>query len=151
MLPWRTFGVVPTYLAIHQTALLVVTLFVGVMLRHMLEKGADTWHGRLMMREMAEPTEYTDEHVERFVRPAMTILEAILDDWFGDADVSAERRLRLVQSIVGQVLFFFHGRQVMSRLEPGLAWDAAEADRATEHIVAFSSFGIEAARRGELA
>ncbi len=127
-----------------------LTVFVTNLLRRIIEKGPDTWHGRLMMREMAEPTEYTDEHVERFVRPALATLNAIVSDWLDGGDAPPELRRRLVQSVVGQVMFFYHGRQVMARIHPDLPWDAAEAERAAAHIVAFSAAGIEAARRGRL-
>ena len=119
-------------------------LFVGGLLRRILCKGTDTWHGRLMMREMAEPTEYTDEHVRRFVRPTLAVLDGILGDWPGLAATPDFRR-RMAHSTVGQVMFYWHARRMLPRIHADLDLDdEAEVDRTADHIAAVVAAALDA-------
>ena len=126
-------------------------LFVSGLLRRILEKGPDTWHGRLMMREMAEPTDYTDEHVRRFVRPTMAVLDRIVVDWLGLGEgEGVELRRRMAHTTVGQVMFFWQARQMMPRVHPELVLDEAEVGRTAAHIAAVVAAALDAAKRGDL-
>jgi AcrR family transcriptional regulator len=119
-------------------------LFVDGLLRRIMAKGESTWHGRLMMREMAEPTEYTDEHIARFVRPTMAVLDRIVRDWLGlGEDQQPELRRRLIHSCVGQVMFFWQVRQLMPRVHPELVFDEAEVRKTAGHITAVMAAALD--------
>lgn len=117
--------------------------FVRSFLARILDSGRPAWHGKLMAREMAEPTRALDMLVADAVRPNAERLAAILRDLLPGADAE---EIRLASfSVVGQCLYFHFARPVIARLHPSFAWDDADRERVAEHITAFSL----AALRGE--
>ena len=125
-------------------------LFVAAMFGRLLDEGKPAWHGRLMARELAEPTSYSDEHVRRFVRPTMSVLDRIVADWLGAADPGDRPHLRrrMAYSVMGQVLFYWHARHLMPRVHPCAPLDAAEVGRAARHAARVSAAALDAARDG---
>lgn len=112
--------------------------FVHSFLLRTFDSGPTAWHGKLMSREMIEPTAALDALVEERMRPMAQelwrIVSAILDC------PDTEERVRLCAfSVVSQCVFYHHCRPVICRLFPGQGPLEAEAiARLAEHITQFS-------------
>lgn len=129
--------------------------FVWAMLRRILDEGKPAWHGRLMFREMSEPTSYTDEHLRRYVAPMLQVLREILCDWPGRALPDAEIQLETM-SIMGQILFPMRVREVGPRLnalrlnpcgtEATPEGKPITVEMLARHITAFTSAALTARR-----
>lgn len=75
--------------------------------------------GRLMAREMAQPTEGLSQVVEKLVRPQSLqlkkLLQALLPEGTSDAVVRRHQN-----SLLGQIMFYCHARPVLAQLYPEL-------------------------------
>jgi hypothetical protein len=112
-------------------------VFVRSFLQRTCDEGRPAWHGKLMVREMIDPTHVLDEIVDQAIRPMRENLHAIIRELLG-ADVDAALVQRCAFSIVGQCLFYPHCRPVIQRLQPQLLYTPAEIEQLAEHIAAFS-------------
>src|SRR5260221_3762595 len=74
--------------------------FIEQMLTHLLDDRRPAWHARLMMREMAEPTEACVKLVEAYIRPLAEKLRGILGEMLPATTPDAERWL-IGASIIG--------------------------------------------------
>jgi AcrR family transcriptional regulator len=122
--------------------------FISGFLRGILAEGRPAWHGRLMAREMNEPTKVLDEIVANSIRPRFELLSSILRGLLGN-DAPPELIQRCAQSIVGQMLFYHFAAPVLKRLFPRDARRAAPASSLSalaDHINAFSLAGIRGAQ-----
>jgi len=117
--------------------------FVRSLVDRVLSSGAASVHGRLMAREMVEPTPYLDEYVRTVIRPSVEQLDAILVDLAG-RPLARDEATRLLGSVIGQVMFHKHGCGVIERLRPGYRRDDAELDALVRHITTFSIAGVRA-------
>ena len=112
-------------------------------LLHLLDEGRPAWHGRLMSREMIEPTSALDALVEGHIRESHVKLTAIVRDLLGPG-AGEDRVRRGVFSVTGQCLFYHHCEPVISRLYPGLPIGRAEVPEIAEHVTRFSLAGLRA-------
>jgi AcrR family transcriptional regulator len=95
-----------------------------------------TWHGRLIMRELTQPTAACVAFVEEFVRRNFEILMAILGELL-PADAPEVKRNMTAFSIIGQCLHYRFTRPVL-RLLLGDEFKTYDVDRLTNHITEFS-------------
>ncbi len=119
--------------------------FVLSFLQRILDQGRPAWHGKLMAREMVEPTGVLDIMVAKGVRPQFEFLSQVVRELVGDLPTECLRRLGA--SVVAQCLFYFHARPVITRLFPDLVFDEAEIAALADHITSFSLSGLAAANR----
>lgn len=124
--------------------------FVKSFLFRMLDEGRPAWHGRLMAREMAEPTPVFDELAETICRPLHGLLVSIVREILGDTAVEEEVRLSAA-SIIGQCLFYYHSRPVIAKLMPEQQYGKEDIERLAEHITKFSLRALKAKENGVLA
>ena len=110
--------------------------FVHGFLMRLLDQGRPAWHGKLMAREMVEPSGALDELVEKAIRPQFLLLSGIVTALVGELDEVQLRRACI--SVVCQCLFYHHARPVIVRLFPDLRLDQEEIAELTEHITAFT-------------
>lgn len=121
--------------------------YVRTFLKRLLANNVQSRMARLIARESVEPTAAFDLVVERFVMPQHVVLHDTVRALLG-ADVSEERVRRASMSIVGQCLYYWTARRVVTRLDPDLEYSAGQVDRLAEHIVEFSLAGLrQIARR----
>lgn len=114
-----------------------LALFVRSFLQRTCDEGRPAWHGKLMVREMIEPTHVLDEIVDQAIRPMRENLHAIIRELLGpDAETALVQRCAF--SIVGQCLFYPHCRPVIQRLQPELRYTPREIEQLAEHIASFS-------------
>lgn len=110
--------------------------FVHSFLNRLLSDSPWACHGKLMARELAEPTGMLDRKVEQHVRPLFRLLLEILR---GAAPKLSDAALRAcARSVVGQILFYRHAQPVLARLEPDLKLNAQSIELLARHITAFS-------------
>jgi AcrR family transcriptional regulator len=120
--------------------------FVRGLMQHMYGEGRPAWPVRLMTHELAQPTPAFDGVVEHVIRPRHEALRALVGLIIGLPP--DHRRTRLcTQSVMGQVIVYAHGREVLSRLWPDLQFTPDTLDEIAAHIAAFSYAGLRAMRR----
>jgi TetR/AcrR family transcriptional regulator, regulator of cefoperazone and chloramphenicol sensitivity len=117
-------------------------------LYHLLDEGRPAWHGRLIAREMIEPTAALDELVEGHMRETMARLSAIVRELLGPGATEDEVR-SCCFSIKGQCLFYHHCEPVIARLHPGHPVGRAQVPALAEHITRFSLAGLRAHAKPE--
>jgi hypothetical protein len=124
--------------------------FVKGYIERILDTGRPAWHGRLISREMVDPTRAIDHLAEHFVKPQYQRLSAIVRDLLGfDAPEPVVRRCCF--SVVGQCVFMKICRPVITRIAPQQGYEPEDRAAMAEHI-AQSSLALiaaagEAARR----
>jgi AcrR family transcriptional regulator len=112
--------------------------FVHSLLLRIFDKGSTAWHGRLMSREMIEPTAALDSLVEERMRPMANQLRRIVAEILG-CPLNDERVRLCSMSVVSQCVFYHHCQPVVSRLFPKHPpRDAAGIARLADHITKFS-------------
>ena len=112
--------------------------FVLSLLLRIFDKGQAAWHGKLMSREMIEPTGALDSLVEERMRPMAGQLWGIVAEIL-DRPASDELVRLCAFSVVSQCVFYHHCRSVVSRLFPKhLPQEVADIERLADHITKFS-------------
>jgi AcrR family transcriptional regulator len=117
--------------------------FIEKMLRHLLDDQRPEWHARLMMREMAEPTEACVKLVEAYIRPIAETLHGIIHDLLPAGSTDQERWL-IGSSIIGQCLFYKINRPVVQLLMGAEAFGRLNVKILAEHISQFSLAALAA-------
>jgi AcrR family transcriptional regulator len=112
--------------------------FVQSLLLRIFDKGPTAWHGKLMSREMIEPSAALDSLVEERMRPMAGQLWQIVADIL-ECPLNHERVRLCAFSVVSQCVFYHHCRPVVSRLFPKEEpLDAAGIERLADHVTRFS-------------
>lgn len=111
--------------------------FVRSSLLRLLDPGRPAWHGVLISREMVEPTAALDLLIKESVRPRFELLLGIVRELVGP-DVAEERVRLCAQSVIGQCLYYYHGRHVISRLRAPDEGRSPDVERLAEHVTEFS-------------
>jgi TetR/AcrR family transcriptional regulator, regulator of cefoperazone and chloramphenicol sensitivity len=113
--------------------------FVRSFLLRVLDTGRPAWHGKLMVREIADPTPALESIVKDGIRPHFAALRGIVTDLLGPQLSSDPERVRFAAwSVVGQCLFYFVGRPVILQLHPGQGYEPDDLERIAKHITDFS-------------
>ncbi len=111
--------------------------FVRSFLLRLFDDGPITRFGRMMSREMVEPTGALDLLLEERIRPMANQLRGIMAEILGRSPKDEKVRLCLF-SVVSQCVFFHHCRTMISRLFPEQRLDAAVVEDLADHIARFS-------------
>jgi TetR/AcrR family transcriptional regulator, regulator of cefoperazone and chloramphenicol sensitivity len=113
--------------------------FVRSFLLRVLDQGQPAWFGKLMVREIADPTGALDTIVRDGIRPHFAMLKGIVTDLLGPKRAGDPDRVRYAAwSVVGQCLFYFVGKPVILRLHPGQGLEPDDVDAIARHITDFS-------------
>lgn len=125
--------------------------FIRSFLLRILDKSRPGWHGKLLTREMVEPTKALDELVESAYRPTNEQLRQIIRELAGGRLSPTEVRL-CARSILGQCVYYRHARPLIVRLDPDETFTPADVERLAAHVTRFSLEAIKAlARKGKRA
>jgi TetR/AcrR family transcriptional regulator, regulator of cefoperazone and chloramphenicol sensitivity len=120
-------------------------LFVRNYMERLLDDGRPAWFGKLLAREMFEPTSALEDLARNFAGPMYAALQGIVGDLLGPR--ADERMVKLcARSVVGQCLFYKHARPMIERLAPEQGFGPADRGKLAEHITAFSLAAIGALR-----
>jgi AcrR family transcriptional regulator len=114
--------------------------FIRFMLQGILDTGKPAWHGKIVARELAEPTKVLDMIAEEGVKPRLKLLSEIIRSVLG-ADAPDAVVNRCARSVVGQILFYHFARPMLARVFPN---DKPDVETLADHIATFSLGGIEA-------
>ncbi|MFL5342719.1 MAG: CerR family C-terminal domain-containing protein, partial [Gemmataceae bacterium] len=109
--------------------------FIRTVVERMLQPARPTAL-RLMMREMAQPTEACAEVVRNYIQPMAEILERILADL--RPDLPRPQRFLVANSIVSQCLFYRQNKPIIELLMGPEMFGALNAELLTEHITQFT-------------
>jgi hypothetical protein len=111
--------------------------FITTFMRRIRSEPDDTWHTKLMMREIMQPTEACAELVHASIRPQSEIILSILRELLPPG--TSQRTLQLTAfSIVGQCLFYHFADPVIRNLVGPAEYDSYGVEALARHIGAFS-------------
>ena len=120
--------------------------FVRSWLFRMLGEGTPAWHGKLMAREMSEPTGAFELLMNESVRPMSQRLTGIVKELLGPG--VDERTLRDCSlSVAGQCCFYRHAHEMIRRLFPDHKGTPENIEHLAQHVTNFSLAAIEAYAR----
>jgi AcrR family transcriptional regulator len=122
--------------------------FIRSFLERFLATGPDACHGRLLMREMVDPTPALDAVVAKEIRTWMEHLGGMVAEVLGDGATASQVQL-CTASVVGQVVFYHHCRPVIPRAFPGLEGVLGDVEALSGHILRFSMAGLRQEARQE--
>jgi AcrR family transcriptional regulator len=111
--------------------------FIRVFLARVAPEREPAWCGRLILREMSQPTPACAEFVRQFVRPNFEALQMILGELLS-ADVPPLKRYLIGFSIIGQCLHYRVARPVVTLLLGEEGARRLDVDTLAEHITEFS-------------
>jgi AcrR family transcriptional regulator len=111
--------------------------FINTFIRRVRSGPGDTWHTRLIMREIGNPSAACAELVQSSIRPQFEILISILGELLPDETNTEKLRLTAF-SIVGQCLFYHFADPVIRNLLDVNEYAALDIDKLAEHITEFS-------------
>jgi AcrR family transcriptional regulator len=111
--------------------------FVRGLLQQMYGEDRPAWPVRLMTHELAQPTPAFDGVVEQVMRPKHDAIRALVAGVTGRP--AGDRQTRLcAQSIMGQIIVYAHGREVLKRLWPEFQFTPETLEEIAVHIASFS-------------
>jgi len=99
-------------------------------------------HLRIMMHEMAQPTEALPRVVEEIIGPNYAAMRLILSRLLGSSPDDEITRL-CAHSVIGQVVHYAHAGPVIALLWPDLKLTPERLDAIAAHIAEFSLHAIE--------
>lgn len=120
--------------------------FVRSFVRRIFVTGPDSCHGRMLAREMVDPTPALDALVATEIRALVECATGIVRELLG-RELDADCVRMTMASVVSQIVFYQHCQPVIRRMFPDLAFGDAELDDLAEHITEFSLAGIAAISR----
>ena len=119
--------------------------FIHSFLLRVYDTGEGAWYGKLITREMVEPTPALDQLLGTSIMPLYLTLRDILQLNAQGAATDAELR-RFGCSVVGQIVFYHHCRPALARVIPD-AYCASEVEPIARHITDLTLAGLERIRR----
>jgi AcrR family transcriptional regulator len=117
-------------------------LYIRMFVQSILDSGRPAWHGKLMAREMIEPTQALDELVEREIRPKFKVLREIVAGIIG-RHPDDEVVLWKSSLVMSQCLFFHQNRAVIARIRPDMTMTPEQVELAIRYITDFSLNGLK--------
>ena len=120
--------------------------YVHGVLQHMYGEGQPALPVRIMTHELAQPTAALDGVVDQIIRPRYAAACALVGGIIGRPPDDRSTRF-CVQSIMGQVILYAHGREVLKRLWPELKFTPETLDEIADHIAAFSYAALRSLAR----
>jgi AcrR family transcriptional regulator len=116
--------------------------FIRSFLLRIFDEGTTAHHGKMMSREMIEPTDALDALVNEKIRPQSIQLAQIVRELAGPGVPDETVRL-CAMSIVSQCVFHHHCRPVVTRLFPNKTFSTEDVESLAEHITQFSLGAIK--------
>jgi AcrR family transcriptional regulator len=115
--------------------------FIHYLLFSILDKGPPAWLGKIMAREMIEPTRALDDLVESIISPMSQKLAAIVRELLWE-QVPDDLVYCCQISIIGQCLHYRNARPVIQRLFSEHRYLPEDIARMADHITRFSLGGL---------
>jgi len=125
-----------------------LNLFISSLLSKIFSEGPTAVHGKLMVREMIEPTGALKDVVREDIRPMSEELNKIVIELMGEKVDQPTVRL-CCMSVVSQVLFYHHCRPAITHLFPDMELSENAIEKLAGHITRFSLAGMKDCSRKE--
>jgi len=116
--------------------------FIRQFLKNLLDPGRPSWWGRLLAREMSQPTGVFQSFVEDHIRPREAKLQAIIREIVGELPPRVIAKCSV--SIVGQMMHYHFARPVLKGISPIYANLDQHVEELADHITRFSLGGLRA-------
>jgi TetR/AcrR family transcriptional regulator, regulator of cefoperazone and chloramphenicol sensitivity len=120
--------------------------FIHGMFRRMHQADRPSWYARVMLHELAQPTDALDMVIEQMIRPNSRILCAIVGKILDRPPDDETTRLSAA-SVIAQVVHHVHAKPVIQKLWPGLKSSPEAQEMIANHITEFSLAALHALRR----
>jgi AcrR family transcriptional regulator len=117
--------------------------YIHSLLMRTLGTGSPAWLGKLMMREMLEPTDALDELVGKSLAPVFDRLRKLVREITGSPD--REANFHCSASVTAQCVFFYIARNFVSRIYPEQQYSPRDVEALADHVTAFSLAGLATA------
>jgi len=113
--------------------------FIHSFLLRMLGSERFAWCGKLMARELHEPTQALDHLVERYILPLSEQLRSIVAEVLGGNAKPGDKRTQFcAMSVIGQCQYIAKSRSVIGKLNPRLRFDEEGIAELARHVAVFS-------------
>lgn len=116
--------------------------FVHTFLRLALDPGRPAWESALINREMRDPTSTCDRFIADLLEPFIQAFGSLIADLAGDPPPSHRRTRLMVDSVMGQCLYYIHNKCKHERMFPDEPPVASRVDELADHITRFSLAAI---------
>jgi AcrR family transcriptional regulator len=123
-------------------------VFIRGFLTNIFAEGQGAWQGKLMTREMAEPTNALVELVRDEIKPRASVLEGLCKELLGRG-ATREQVEFCARSVIGQMIFYHHARPVIERIYPDFDYSPACIAKVAEHVTRYSLAAIRHYRDGK--
>ena len=120
-----------------------LTRYIHSFVNTLVAVGQPSWCGRLMVRELAQPTPALPHLIEEIIRPNFMVLRQLVQDVAGQR-MGEETLDLLTHSVHAQCAHWKTSRVVFPYLWPELRFDEAKVRQIAGHIAVFSIAGIRA-------
>jgi AcrR family transcriptional regulator len=120
--------------------------FVRGLLGNMYGEDRPAWPVRLMTHELAQPTPAFEGVVKQVIRPKHDAIRALVAGVIGRPADDRQTRL-CAQSIMGQIMVYAQGREVLKMLWPDLQFTPETLDEIAGHIASFSYAALKSVGR----
>jgi len=124
--------------------------FVLGLLRHMYGQDRPGWPVRLLTHELAQPTPAFDGVVEQVMRPRHEAIRKLVGSVIGRPPEDRQTRF-CAQSVMGQIILYAHGREVIKRLWPDFQFTPEALEEIATHIASFSYAALKSFARANAA
>lgn len=116
--------------------------FIRTFFRRLMDDSPDSWQGRLIAREIMDPTSALDQVVDLWIRPRFDLLYDIIGK-LSALPCDRSELQRCVLSIIGQCLVYRHSRSVIDRLCPEVIADRCAIEQTAAHVAQFCLAGLQ--------
>ena len=123
-----------------------LTAYVRTMMSRILDEGRPAWHGKLMSREMTEPTGALDGLVRDVFLSRFKELYGIVSELLGPAASHGDVE-KCCNSVIAQGVFYQHCKPLLLRMEATLRYDKSGIEELVAHVTQFSLFAIKEFKR----
>ncbi|GAB6125703.1 CerR family C-terminal domain-containing protein [Humidesulfovibrio idahonensis] len=118
--------------------------FVHSFLLRMMGSERFAWCGKLMARELQEPTPALDHIVALYIMPLSALLRGLVAEVLNDGTRPEDARaFHCAMSVAGQCQHIFRNRAVIDKLSPALRTDEAGIAALARHITDFSLSALQ--------
>jgi TetR/AcrR family transcriptional regulator, regulator of cefoperazone and chloramphenicol sensitivity len=116
--------------------------YVRTMMSRILDEGRPAWHGKLMSREMTEPTAGLDGLVRDVFLTRFKELYGIVGELMGPA-AGQDDVEKCCNSVIAQGVFYQHCKPLLLRMEADLRYDKAGIEQLVQHVTRFSLLALK--------
>jgi AcrR family transcriptional regulator len=116
--------------------------FIRLFLFRMLGKGKPAWYGKLMAKEMTEPTQAFDRLVKQIIRPLSNLLASVVQELV-ESQMDQDQIRLCCLSIIGQCLHYNNARPAVTRFFERNIYTSEGIEQITKHITQFSLNGLK--------